>query len=305
MANDPAARSTRQKGPLVWLDMDQKELDDAYDQSVYAANQPQIQRRREISTARVREALGAPRRLKYGEPAIEGMDLFAANSSAASPIAVYIHGGAWRSGVAADYHTPAEMFVAAGAHYIAVDFNNVGDVDGSLFAMVDQVRRAVAWVYTHAAEFRGDPNQLYVLGHSSGGHLNSCVVTTDWAADFGLPRKILAGAMLCSGMYELTPVRLSKRSEYVAFTDAMVEKLSAIRHLDKINTPIILGYGTQETPEFQRQARDFSAALTKAGIQHELIVGEGYNHFEIAETLSNPFGLLGRRVLKMMGLGPG
>lgn len=304
MSNDTAAGPARQKGPLVWLDLDQKELDDAYDQAVYAPNQAHIQARRDVATARSREALGGFRRLKYGPTEIEGMDLFAARTANA-PIVVYIHGGAWRRGVSADNHAPAEVFVNAGANYIALDFTNVDAAGGSLLPMVDQVRRAVAWVYTHAREFGGNPDKLYVLGHSSGAHLASCVVATDWAKQFGLPAKILQGALLCSGMYDLTPVRLSKRSEYVKFTDDMVAQLSAMRHLDRINMPLVVGYGTQETPEFQRQAREFIAALAAAGKPHDVVVGAGYNHFEIAETIANPYGLIGRRVLKLMGLGPG
>jgi arylformamidase len=64
----------------------------------------------------------------------------------------------------------------------------------------------------------------------------------------------------------------------------------------------VLSYGTYETPEFQRQTRDFAAAVRAAGKPVELIVGEGYNHFEMLETLANPFGLLGRAVLAQMGL---
>lgn len=304
MPNDTSPKPARQKGPLVWLDMDQKQLDDAYDQAVFAPNQMQVQARRDVSTVRAREALGNLQRLKYGTSDIEGLDLFR-TKAANAPIVVYIHGGAWRRGVSADNHTPAEAFVNAGAHYIALDFTNIDAAGGNLFPMVDQVRRGVAWVYKNAKEIGGDPAKLYVLGHSSGGHLSGCVITTDWAKDYGLPPKILAGALVCSGMYDLTPVRLSKRSEYVKFTDEMVEKLSAIRHLDKINMPLVVGYGTAETPEFQRQGRDFTAALKAAGKPHELVVGAGYNHFEIAETIANPYGLIGRRVLKMMGLGPG
>lgn len=300
----PADTTPRQKGPLVWLDMDQKALDDAYDQAVYAPNQALVQARRDASTVVARKALGEPRRLKYGPTEIEAMDVFSSGKPNA-PLVVYIHGGAWRRGVSSDFHTPAEMFVGVGAHYIALDFINIDQAGGNLFTMVDQVRRAVATVYKSARDLGGDPSQLYVVGHSSGAHLSSCVVTTDWAKDFGLPAKIIAGAVLVSGMYELTPVRLSKRSEYVKFTDETVEKLSAIRHLDKINMPLVVGYGTAETPEFQRQARDFGAALVKAGKLHELIVGEGYNHFEMAETIANPYGLIGRRALKLMGLGKG
>jgi arylformamidase len=127
------------------------------------------------------------------------------------------------------------------------------------------------------------------------------VVTHDWAKA-GFPLDILKGAALSSGMYDLKPVRLSKRSKYVNFTDAMENALSAMRHLDKLHTPLVLTYGTYETPEFQRQSRDFAAAVKAAGKPVELLVGEGYNHFEMLETLANPYGLLGQAVLKQMGL---
>ena len=298
------ASPAHQKVPLVWLDLDQKALDDAYDQAVYAPNQMKVQARRDVSTARAREALGAPQRLKYGAPAIEGLDLFRTKAPNA-PVVVYIHGGAWRRGVSADNHTPAEMFVHGGAHYLAADFTNIDEHKGDLLPMVDQVRRAVAWTWKNAREFGGDPRKLYVIGHSSGAHLTSCIITTDWSKDYGVPDDIIAGSLTCSGMYDLTPVRLSKRSEYVRFTDETVEKLSAMRRLDRINMPVVVGYGTEETPEFQRQAREFADALKAAGKPHELVVGVGYNHFEICETIANPYGLIGRRVLKMMGLGPG
>ena len=68
-----------------------------------------------------------------------------------------------------------------------------------------------------------------------------------------------------SGMYDLKPVRLSKRSSYVKFTDEMEQAMSSQRHLDKLRAPMIVTYGTNETPEFQRQNRDFAAAVKAAG----------------------------------------
>jgi arylformamidase len=82
----------------------------------------------------------------------------------------------------------------------------------------------------------------------------------------------------------------------------MEEALSPQRHLTQLTAPLIIAYGTLETPEFQRQACEFAAAATAAGKEVQLLVGEGYNHFEILETLANPFGLLGRAVLAQMGL---
>ena len=67
-------------------------------------------------------------------------------------------------------------------------------------------------------------------------------------------------------------------------------------------TPLSVSYGTYETPEFQRQAREFAAAVKAVGKPVELIVGDNYSHTELLETLCNPYGLLGAAVLEMMAL---
>jgi arylformamidase len=296
-ATAPAAKV---KGPIVWLNMDQQELDDAYDQIVYAPNRDQVGKRRLANSAAALLRIGKPLRFAYGPTPIEGLDVYR-TSKPNAPIGIFVHGGAWRNGSASEFTCLAEPFVRAGANFAVLDFTNVDAEGGSLFPMVEQVRRAVGWVYRNADKFGGDRTRLHLISHSSGSHLAGCTVTHDWAKD-DLPRDILKGAALSSGMYDLAPVRLSKRSKYVAFTDDMEDKLSAMRHLDKLHAPLILTYGTYETPEFQRQSRDFAAAVKAAGKPAELIVGEGYNHFEMLETLANPYGLLGRAVLTQMGL---
>jgi arylformamidase len=296
-----AAKVQEVKGPLVWLDMDQKALDDAYDQLVYAPNRDQVHKRNMFNSDRVRARLGAPKRLAYGSAPMEQLDLFA-TSKPNAPINVFIHGGAWRKRSVKDYAFLAEVIVRAGGHWVGLDFDGVEGTNGDLLPMADQVRRGVAWVYHNAKSFGGDPNRIYVSGQSSGAHLAGNVVTTDWK-DYGVPADIVKGALLCSGMYDLKPVRLSKRSEYVAFTDEAEEKLSSQRHLDRLNCPVIVAYGTFETPEFQRQNREFAAAVKAAGKPVTLLVAEGYNHFEIAEAIGNPLSLLGSAVLEQMKLG--
>jgi arylformamidase len=283
--------------------MDQKELDDAYDQSVWAPNQQHVTKRRSLWSESIAARL-KPDRIAYGPTKIETLDIYKTTRWNA-PIRIFIHGGAWRGGSAKDSAYPAEMFVSAGAHYVAVDFVSVGNVSGNLIPMADQVRRAVAWVYKNATSFGGDPDRLYLAGHSSGAHLAGAILVTDWRKDFGLPDEIIKGALLISGMYDLKPVRLSKRSEYVKFTDEMEQALSTQRHLQRLKTPVIVAHGTLESPEFQRQTREFAAAVKAAGKPVQLIVGEGYNHFEFPETLGNPFGLLGRAALEQMRLTPG
>jgi arylformamidase len=289
------------KGPLVWLDMDQKALDDAYDQMVYAPNRDQVHKRNAFNSDRVRARLGAPQRIAYGPKTMEALDLFK-TAKPAAPVNVFIHGGAWRQRWAKDYAFLAEPFVRAGAHFIALDFDGVEGTKGDLLPMADQVRRGVVWAYKNAKSFGGDPDRIYVSGHSSGGHLAGCVLTTDWQKDYGVPDSIVKGGMVCSGMYDLRPVRLSKRSDYVTFTDESEEKLSSQRRIDRLNCPLIAAYGSYETPEFQRQGRDFAAAVRAAGKPVTLLVGEGYNHFEMCEMIANPHGLVGSAMIEQMKL---
>ena len=291
------------RGPSVWRDMDQKALDDAYDQLIFAPNRDLVLARIAAASARARSALGAPQRVAYGASEHEMLDIYRAPSppSGGAPINIFIHGGAWRVGSAATNALVAELFVGAGAHAVVLDFINVDQAGGDLFPMVRQVSRAIAWVWRNAESFGGDRNRLYVSSHSSGSHLSSCALSRGWREE-GLPADFCKGALLISGMYDLEPVRLSKRSAYVKFTDEMERGLSALRHIDGLTMPLLVAHGTCELPEFQRQARDFFAALKAAGKPAELIVGENYNHFEIFETFANPYGLLGRAMLQQMGL---
>jgi arylformamidase len=299
VATAPTA-ATQVKGPIVWLDMDQKALDDAYDQEVYAPNRDLVVARRIAASERARAILGPPQRVAYGPSECEQLDIFRAAAPNA-PINIFIHGGAWRRNKAADYMLQAEPLVRAGAHAVIVDFINVEQAGGDLLPMYEQVSRAIAWTWRNAEKFGGDRERFYLSAHSSGSHLAGCALTVGWSEE-GLPENFCKGAILASGMYELAPVRLSKRSSYVRFTDAMVDKLSSQRHLAGLHTPLIVAHGTCETPEFQRQARDFATAVKAAGKPVELLVGEGYNHFEFLETLANPYGLLGRAMLGQMGL---
>ena len=288
-------------GPKVWLDMDQQALDAAYDQRNAEANMRQVIGRMITNSEAARRRLGEPLRFAYGSKSIEGLDVYRAKVDLA-PINIVFHGGGWRRGNARSYGFLANMFVHAGAHLLVPDFSSVEEFDGDLSELADQARRAVAWAYRNAGEFGGDAARLYVSGHSTGGHLAALVLTTDWQADFDLPADAVKGGLCSSAVFDLRPVRLASYGSHIRFTDALELDMSPIRHVDKLNAPTIVSYGSLETREFVRQSRDFVSAAEAAGKNVQLIVGEGYNHIEIIETLANPYGVLGRAVRQQMQL---
>jgi arylformamidase len=286
-------------GAKVFLDYDQAALDRAYDQPSWAPNMQAVLARRAAAADAVRARLGAPQRFAYGATPVEQLDVFATARSNA-PVMVFIHGGAWRGGDARSQAFAAEMFVKAGAHLVLPDFAVVMDV--GLDGMVAQVRRAVAWVAANAARFGGDARRIFVGGHSSGGHLTGNVLITDWARDFQLPADLVKGGLCMSGMYDLAPVRLSARSSYVKFDDRIERELSPIRHLARVRCPVVVAYGERDSPEFQRQSREWAEALRSVGRLRALVVGPGLNHFEMPELLADPSSPLGRATLTLLGL---
>lgn len=273
---------------MIFLQYDKIELDRQYDQRVWAPNAAKVIRRYTERSARVRAALGQPRVFSYGTSPAETLDLYETDVPGA-PIHVFIHGGAWHLLSKRDSSFAAEIFVLSGVHFIALDFAQLPSV--SLMEMVVQVRRAIAWIFQNAKEFDGDPNRLHISGHSSGGHLAACVAVTDWSTQFGLRRKIVRSVICASGIYDLLPVRLSARNDYVKLDAQTEHALSPIRHLDSLSAPVFVTCGALESDEFKRQSREFAAALgpSLAAPYTELAA---LNHYEVAETLADPdYGL--------------
>jgi arylformamidase len=284
----------------VFLDYDQAGLDAAYDQSIHAPNMAQVLQRYASASEAARERLGEPERVAYGQSAAERLDFYFTHGRGA-PLLVFVHGGAWRAGLARNYAFVAEPFVRAGAHVAILDFAPVQDLGGDLRAMSQQVRSAWKWICRSATDFGADPQRLYLAGHSSGAHLAGTCLVTDWR-EHGLPQDCIKGALLSSGVFDLRPIRLCARNSYIRLDDRDEEELSVQRHAARIRAPLLVTCGSTESPEFVRQARVFAGAVRAASGSADLVCGRHFNHFEMLETLGNPHGVLGYAMLRLMGL---
>ena len=280
----------------VFLDYSQDALDKAYDQREWATNATEVIKRYTTDSVEVRKKY-PPQTEKYGKSDAETLDIFAPKDAKGLPVMVFIHGGAWRILGKDDSSAPAPTFDDNGCIYVALNFANIPAV--RLPDMAEQCRAAMTWLYANVARFGGDPEKLFVSGHSSGGHLCGVVLTTDWAAR-GAPANLIKGGVPMSGMYELYPVMLSARSSYVKVSPEEIVALSAMRHLDKLNCPLIVVNGDKESPEFQRQAREFATAVAGMGKLVGYPVLAGKNHFEVPEEFNNANTALSKAVLGMM-----
>lgn len=285
----------------VFLDYDQQALDQAYDQRNWAPNSATVIARYSSDSAAVRRQL-PPLTEHYGSGEDETLDIFTpavAPAAAAMPVMVFVHGGAWRALSKEDASAPAQTFVASGCLYVALNFSNLPSV--RLPDMASQCRQALLWVHRNIARHGGDPNRIFVSGHSSGGHLCGVLLTTDWQA-LGAPADLLKGGVAMSGMYELYPVMKSSRSSYVKLQGNELAELSPMRHLDRIACPVIVVHGERESPEFQRQATEFATALAGMGRLRARLVLPDRNHFEVPEAFNDASSALSRAVLAMMAM---
>jgi len=285
----------------IYLDYTEEAIDSAYNQIHWALNYKLVFSKLKSLRELAQSNMDDPERIQYDSAESAQLDLYTPNRENAS-IHVHIHGGAWRAGNGTGAQAyNGRKIVESGAMYIAPDYELVTDSNRSLYPMVDQLRNAIVWTYRNAAKYGGNPDSIYISGHSAGAHLGCILITTDWTK-YGVPADVIKGAFLSSGMYDLYPVSLSSRNEYVEFTEKMIEELSPINHIDKITAPVILAYGTQESPEFKRQSQVFAESLKRHSKEVELHVLQGYNHFEIMIALGNPFNLPGELMIKQMNL---
>jgi arylformamidase len=281
----------------VWLDYDQAELDRQYNQRSVVPDGDAYKAGDAEASERARAEFPC-QEAKYGISENERLDYFPAAEPGA-PVLVFLHGGAWTRGSKSNESFIAPEFLKSGAAVVCVDFSMAPLA--TLDKMVEQCRRAVAWVYTHAKTMNADPARLVIAGHSSGAHLAAMMLVTEWSGS-RLPDDVIKGCVITSGMYDLTPVRLSFRNEYLHLDEAAVERLSPLRHLRAGLPPVAVFYGGAELAEFRRQNQDFVRALRGAGLTCEDGDLPGLNHFDMGRQLAAADSPVHKAARKMLGL---
>ncbi len=290
----------------IYRDYSQEELDRQYEQRTLVPAPGVYTRSWRERTDEVKGLVDNMLDVPYGDHPDERLDIYLASGNSengAAPIQIFAHGGAWRGSSKEDAGGPAPVFTSAGAIYVALEFSLAPAAN--LDRMVNQVRRAIKFIYDTADKYEGARERIFLSGHSSGAHLASMATVTDWEGDFGVPDDIIKGVTLASGPFDLEPVRLSARNDYLSLDEDMTQRNSAYLYLPgmtkKYLPPALFAWGGKELDEFQRQSRELSHAWEKTGFDVQRFFFEERNHFEMLDEFSTP-GPLVAAMLSQMNL---
>lgn len=237
--------------------------------------------------------------LAYGPREREKLDLFLAEHENA-PVHVYIHGGYWQRGDRRLYSFVADGLRAAGVNVAVVGYDLCPEV--AIDDIVDEVRRACAWLWRNAGELGVDRDRMQVGGHSAGGHLTAMVLATAWPElDPALPPDLVKSGLAISGLFDLEPLRSTSINDAVGMDAAAARRNSPVLLAPATHAPVTVAVGGAESAQYHRQAEDFVRAWRAHEIDVTLLDLPGRNHFTIVPELADPGGALLERACAMLG----
>jgi arylformamidase len=283
----------------IYRGYDAEQLLVQYSPRLTVAEAPQLIEGWTAAAAAFRSHAKATLDIAYGPGADETLDLFRP-AGRNPPLHLFIHGGYWQRFYKQDFSHVAAGLVAHGVAVAVVNYSlcpavGIGDI-------VDQMRRAAAFLWRQAAALEVDVDRFQISGHSAGGHLTAALVATDWPElDAALPADLIKSAIPISGVFDIEPLRHIEIGDPLHLDEASARRLSPLFAEPRSRGPLLLAVGGDESAEFHRQSAALAERWGKAGVPAETLSLPGRNHFTILEELADPAGGLTRRALALLG----
>lgn len=238
------------------------------------------------------------RGIAYTEPKTERqtVDVFSPAGGENHPIVFWIHGGGWKKGDKSSVQRKPQVFTDKGFVFVSTNYRFAPDV--TVKEMTGDIAKSIRWVHDHAQEFGGNPNSIFVMGHSAGAHLAALVCTDDrYLKAEGLSLSIIKGCVpLDVSMYDISK-RLSDSGvsapaavkEVFGESDELYKDLSPVTHVAKgKQIPAFLILHVADRPETKSQSHWFAERLQEAGVSARVVAGEGKTHGTINADLGLP-----------------
>ena len=263
----------------VYREMNRAALDAAYNNRAAVPNYPALVEERRERSNQIRRSRPCRIDLRYGAGERERLDFFPLDEPNA-PILLFIHGGYWQSSEKESHSYVAEGPLSRGIAVALVEYTLAPEA--GIDQIVGEIARSIEWLRANARALGGEPNRIYVCGHSAGGHLTAMM----------LGKLSIAGAMPISGIFDLEPIRLNYLNAKLRLTEESALRNSPLRHPPAECQEVVVAVGAEELPELKRQSEDYSTVLAERGLPVRHLSLAGHNHFSILEEMAKPQGKL-------------
>lgn len=227
----------------------------------------------------------------YG-PAGNRLDVYMpADHPDKAPVVVFFYGGTWNSGARGDYAFVGESLAARGIVAVIADYRLYPAVRYPEF-LVD-CARAVAWAAHEIRSYGGDPQRLYVMGHSSGAY-NAAMVALDprWLAKAGMTPDVLRGWIGLAGPYDFLPIQNPEARLVFGYPDTPPDS-QPIRHVTSAAPPALLVASRHDRlVNPVRNTHGMAEALREAGVPVEEIIYDRTSHATLVGAIAWPLRFL-------------
>jgi arylformamidase len=230
--------------------------------------------------------------LTYGSTPRQTIDLFMAGADDGAPLAIFIHGGWWRSLEPSMFSQMARGPNGQGISVAVVGYDLCPIV--TIADIVEQMRRMCGFLWHRFGR------RMTVYGHSAGGHLAAALLATEWRKLYPkAPDDLVPAAYSISGVFDLAPLVATSVNQ-----DLRLDAPSA-RQLSPLFWPIPNGrvfdavVGGLESSEFKRQSQTIAQTWQKAGAQARYEEVAGTNHFTVIDPLSDPQSAMSARIAEL------
>jgi len=225
--------------------------------------------------------------VSYGPEDRQKLDIYAPDAETAAPTILFFYGGSWNSGSREDYAFVGRALAAAGFVVAIADYRLVPAVRYPVF--LEDGARALAWLTKHAGRYGGDPEDIFVMGHSAGAY-NAIMLALDprLSRQVGLTRQVLRGAIGISGPYDFLPLQV-KESQAAFGNWPRLAETQPVNHVGTFAPPVLLVTGDKDDVVEPRNTFALAARLRASALPVEKHVYPGVGHAGTIVSLALPF----------------